>query len=78
MRTETDSDKTIGIIGGMGPMATVQLFHTIVAMTQSETDMRHLHILIDDNTKIPNRTDVILHEGHTPVTEIVPTAIHSA
>lgn len=74
MRTETDGNKTIGIIGGMGPMATVQLFHKIVAMTQSETDMGHLHILIDDNTKIPDRTDAILHEGDDPVPEMVRSA----
>ena len=75
MMTETDGNKTLGIIGGMGPMATVQLFHRIVSMTRSETDMGHLHILIDNNTKIPDRTDAILHEGDNPVPEMVRSAL---
>ena len=75
MKTENNGNKTIGIIGGMGPMATVQLFHKIVAMTRSETDTGHLHILVDDNTNIPDRTDAILNEGDDPVPEMVRSAL---
>lgn len=68
-------NKTIGIVGGMGPMATVDLFHKIVAMTQSETDMGHLHILVDNNTNIPDRTAAILCGGPNPVPEMVRSAL---
>ncbi len=66
--------KTIGIIGGMGPMATVELFRLIVANTKSSADRDHIHIYIDNNTQIPDRTEAILRGGVSPVPEIVASA----
>lgn len=45
--------KTVGIIGGMGPLATVDLFGKIVNLTDAKCDNDHIHILIDNNTYIP-------------------------
>src|SRR5699024_7178216 len=39
---------------------TVKLFEKIVALTKASKDQEHLHILIDNNTLIPDRTDYIL------------------
>jgi len=63
--------KTIGIIGGMGPMATVDLFEKIVAATEAGCDQEHIHILIDNNTDIPDRTAGILGKGPSPVPEML-------
>lgn len=52
--------KTIGIIGGMGPMATVDLFRKLVEHTVAESDAGHIHILIDNYPQIPDRTKAIL------------------
>lgn len=52
--------KTLGIIGGMGPLATVKLFEKIVLKTKANCDQEHLHIVIDNNTNIPDRTEFIL------------------
>ena len=52
--------KVIGIIGGMGPMATADLFIKIIESTDAKTDQEHLHVLIDNNTDIPDRTACIL------------------
>ncbi len=41
--------KTIGILGGMGPKATVDLFEKIVLNTPASKDQEHLHILINSN-----------------------------
>ena len=48
--------KTLGIIGGMGPAATVDLFAKILAATDAATDKENIPILIDNNTAIPDRT----------------------
>lgn len=64
----------IGIIGGMGPMATVDLFRKIVTMTAAESDSEHIHILIDNDTAIPDRTEAILHGGTSPVPYITAAA----
>lgn len=66
--------KTIGIIGGMGSLATVDLFNKIIKMTKASADNEHIHVLVDSNTAIPDRTQAILHGGADPVTEIVTSA----
>ena len=38
--------KVIGIIGGMGPMATADLFIKIIESTDAKTDQEHLHVLL--------------------------------
>lgn len=68
-------NKTIGIIGGMGPLATVKLFEKIVLLTNAETDQEHLHILVDNNTSIPDRTDFILGKTSTnPIEQLILSA----
>lgn len=62
--------KTIGILGGMGPMATADLFRKIVAMTKADCDNDHIRIYIDDNSAIPDRTAAILSGGKDPVGEM--------
>ncbi len=52
--------KVLGIIGGMGPLSSVKLFERIVLLTDANKDQDHLHIIIDNNTTIPDRTDYIL------------------
>ena len=70
-----DSDKkTIGIIGGMGPLATADMFHKIISLTDADSDTGHIHILIDNNPKIPDRTQAILDGSDTPLPFIKKTA----
>lgn len=59
--------KTIGILGGMGPLATADLFRKIVTMTKAGCDNDHIRIYIDDNASIPDRTGAILFGGKDPV-----------
>ena len=62
--------KTIGILGGMGPLATADLFRKIVLMTKAGCDNEHLRIYIDNNANIPDRTGAILQGGKDPVEEM--------
>lgn len=66
--------KTIGIIGGMGPAATADLLKKITDMTDAARDQDHIHVLIDSNTNIPDRTAAILHGGKDPVPEMLASA----
>ncbi len=59
--------KTAGIIGGMGPQATIDLFQKIVSNTEASCDNEHIHILIDNNTDIPDRTKSILNNSDLPL-----------
>ena len=66
--------KVIGIIGGMGPMATADLFTKIIENTVAATDQEHLHVLIDNNTDIPDRTACILQGSDAPLAPMVESA----
>ena len=59
--------KTIGILGGMGPLATADLFRKIVLMTKAGSDNEHIRIYIDNNSQIPDRTAAILSGGADPL-----------
>ena len=63
--------KTLGIIGGMGPEATCDLMRKIIEFTDAGCDQQHIHMLVDVNTAIPDRTGAILHGGPDPLPELV-------
>lgn len=67
--------KCIGIIGGLGPMATCDLFQKIIENTDAATDQEHLRVVIDSNTRIPDRTEAILRGGPSPLPELVSSAL---
>ena len=67
-------EKIIGILGGMGPEATIDLFHKIVKLTPAKKDQEHLRVIIDNNPKIPDRTRAILYGGENPLPELIKTA----
>lgn len=67
--------KSIGIIGGMGSLATCDLFKKIIDMTDAKSDQEHIHICIDCNTNIPDRTKAILGGGENPIPEMVRSGI---
>ncbi len=58
--------KTVGILGGMGPEATGDLFLKIVRATPAERDQDHLRIIVDSIPQIPDRTAAILGEAQDP------------
>ena len=50
-------EKVVGILGGMGPEATVDFFAKVVALTPAMRDKDHLRIIIDNNPKTPDRIE---------------------
>jgi aspartate racemase len=66
--------KTVGVLGGMGPAATVEFFRRLVASTPASIDQQHLHILIDNNPSVPDRTRALLYGGPTPAHALVQMA----
>ncbi len=58
---------TIGILGGMGPEATLDCFGKIIKNTPARTDQEHLRVVVDSNPAVPDRIAAILGEGKSPV-----------
>ncbi len=66
-------EKIIGILGGMGPEATADLFYRILRATPVEKDQDHFRIIIDSNSKIPDRTAGISGAGQSPLPSMLET-----
>jgi aspartate racemase len=67
--------RVVGIIGGMGPEATVELMRRVTARTRAEDDADHVHLLIESNPKIPSRIAHLLEgTGDDPLPEILRVA----
>jgi aspartate racemase len=58
--------KTVGVLGGMGPEATVDFMSKVIAATPAAKDQDHLHLLVDHNPAVPNRQAAILKGGEDP------------
>jgi len=56
-------EKTVGVIGGMGPEATADFLRRIIAATPAHDDADHIHVLVDNNPKIPSRLAALLEGG---------------
>lgn len=52
--------KTLGVIGGLGPMATAYFMDLVVSMTDASCDQEHLDMLIFSRPRTPDRTGYIL------------------
>jgi aspartate racemase len=47
--------RIVGIIGGMGPEATVELMRRVIAKTPANDDQDHIHLIVESNPKISSR-----------------------
>lgn len=54
------ADKTLGILGGLGPLATVYFMDLIVKLTDAGKDQDHISMVVLNHAAIPDRTDFIL------------------
>lgn len=64
--------KTIGIIGGMGPMATSYLFELIIKMTDAKKDQDNIDLIIMNRASIPDRTAFLKGESsESPLPHII-------
>ena len=64
-------EKVIGILGGMGPEATMDCFDKIIKNTPAAKDQDHLRVVIDSNPNVPDRTAAIIGDGQSPVPAMV-------
>jgi aspartate racemase len=69
--------RVVGIIGGMGPEATVDLMRRILAKTPASDDQDHVHLIVESNPKIPSRiAHLIEGTGTDPTPELIRIAVN--
>lgn len=67
--------RVVGIIGGMGPEATLDLMRRVLAKTPAQGDEDHIHLIVESNPKIPSRiAHLIEGTGADPTPELIRIA----
>lgn len=51
---------TVGVLGGLGPMASVYFYEMVVNMTDAKTDQEHVDMIIANRATTPDRTAFIV------------------
>jgi aspartate racemase len=65
----------IGVIGGMGPEATVDLMRRVIAATPAADDADHIRMLVDNNPKVPSRLQALIDKsGEDPAPVLIAMA----
>jgi len=66
--------RVIGVLGGMGPLATADFYAKLVRLTPARADQDHPRVIIDSNAAIPDRTEAVFGRGPDPTSALVETA----
>lgn len=53
----------VGVLGGVGPMATVYFMDLIIEMTEASKDQDHINMLVSNHATIPDRTEYIMRRS---------------
>jgi aspartate racemase len=60
----------IGVVGGVGPAATVDFIEKVIKNTPAARDQDHIKLVVEHNPKIPDRTDNLIGDGADPTVAI--------
>lgn len=63
----------LGVVGGVGPAATVDFLGKLVRHTPSQRDQDHIKVVVEQNPQIPDRTDYLLGQGADPTLALYAT-----
>ncbi|MBO5279367.1 MAG: aspartate/glutamate racemase family protein [Lachnospiraceae bacterium] len=64
--------KRLGVIGGLGPLATAYFFELVIQMTDAETDQEHVEMMIYNRPSVSDRTRFILGKsGENPLPDMI-------
>ena len=70
-----ETSKTVGVIGGLGPMATVYFYDMIVRLTDAKVDQEHIDMIIANRATTPDRTDYIIGKSKkSPIDTLIRDA----
>ena len=63
----------LGVVGGVGPAATVDFLDKVVRNTPAQRDQDHLRLLVEQNPQIPDRTEHLVGDGMDPTLALYAT-----
>lgn len=68
------TQRVVGVLGGKGPEATVELLNLIIRHTPVNREEDHLRVIVDNNPQIPKCALGLTGEGESPIAALVETA----
>jgi aspartate racemase len=63
----------LGVVGGVGPAATVDFMQKVVRNTPATRDQEHIKVIVEQNPQIPDRTDYLMGKGMDPTLALYAT-----
>jgi len=75
MTTSAVRDEPVGVLGGLGPAATVLFMHRVVELTDADRDQDHVDLLVWQHGSIPDRSAFLLGHGESPEPVLVADAV---
>jgi aspartate racemase len=67
--------KIVGVLGGMGPDATVDFMASVIALTPAEKDQDHIHMIVDHNPGVPDRQAAMRGDRSVVSTVLIEMAL---
>jgi aspartate racemase len=61
-----DGDRLVGVIGGMGPEATIDFMSKVLEYTPAGADQDHVRLVVDQNPRTPSRQHALSGDGASP------------
>lgn len=68
-------DEPVGVLGGLGPAATVHFMHRLVELTDAHRDQDHVDLIVWQHGSIPDRSAFLLGHGESPEPVLVSDAV---
>jgi aspartate racemase len=65
----------VGVLGGMGPLATADFMAKIVAVTPAESDQDHVPVVVSSIPQVPDRTRAFRGEGASPLPAMIASGM---
>jgi aspartate racemase len=62
----TEKTFKLGVVGGVGPSATVDFMDKIIRHTRASRDQEHIRMVVEHNPQIPDRTAYLVRGGSDP------------
>jgi aspartate racemase len=66
--------RTAGVIGGLGPAATIDFMARVLARTEATRDQDHVRLLVDCNPAVPDRNAAVAGRGESPAPALAAMA----
>ena len=74
--TDDARQPVVGVLGGMGPEATVEFMRRVIQATPASDDEDHIRMVVDNNPKVPSRIKALIEGTGEDPGPVLATMAH--